>query len=99
MKSLKIVDRIEIWPIDRLSASVKRSRKHRAQQSTQIAASRLEFGDVHPFWSTRMKPDCWQGGILAAHSSVCLTCQLALDHVTEAGTRTPTCRQQGWGTC
>src|SRR6266852_716012 len=59
MKSLRTVDRIEIWPIDRLSASVKRSRKHRAQQSTQIAASRLEFGDVHPFWSTRMKPDCW----------------------------------------
>jgi len=26
MKSLRIVDRIEIWPIDRLSASVKKPR-------------------------------------------------------------------------
>src|SRR5229473_7320887 len=59
MKSLRTVDRIEIWPIDRLSASVKRSQKQRAQQSTQIAASGLEFGDVYPFWSIRMKPDCW----------------------------------------
>ena len=59
MKSLRIVDRIENWPIDRLSASVKKPRKQHSQHSAQIAASRLEFGDVYPFWSIRMKPDCW----------------------------------------
>jgi DNA modification methylase len=48
MKAITIPDRIELWPLDRLSAEERQARVHSQLQIEQIANSITEFGFTNP---------------------------------------------------
>jgi ParB-like chromosome segregation protein Spo0J len=70
-----LVDRIELWPIDRLRPYERNPRTHSDEQVDQIAASMVEFG-----WTNPVLVD-GQGGILAGHGRLLAARKLGLPEV------------------
>jgi DNA modification methylase len=90
MNSPKILNEIELWPIDRLVPYTMNPRTHSPQQIAQIAASMQEFGVVNPALSTKA------GNVIAGSAMILAAKLLGLthfpvivaDHLTEAQVRT-----------
>jgi DNA modification methylase len=87
--NMKMVDRIEIWPIDRLIRYAGNPLIHSDEQLAQIAASILENGMVNPILVDK------HGNVIAGHGRI-LGAQrigmtelpvIVLDHLTEAQAR------------
>jgi DNA modification methylase len=86
MYSLKIVDRIEHWPLTRLVRYARNPRTHSPQQIHQLVASMRRFGIVNPALVDK------QGNLIAGHGRILAAEQMGLtefpvivlDHLTEA---------------
>ncbi|MGE0627577.1 MAG: site-specific DNA-methyltransferase [Hyphomicrobiaceae bacterium] len=82
-------ERIEQWPLDRLSAYPRNPRTHSDEQVAQIAASMVEFGWTNPVLVSR------DGEVVAGHGRLEAARKLGLetvpvvvlDHLTEAQRR------------
>src|ERR1700693_877894 len=89
MYPLKIVDHIEIWPIDRLIAYLKHARIHSKTQVAQILASVRKYGFVNPILADK------NGNVIAGHGRILAARDaglthlpvIILDHLTEAEAR------------
>ena len=89
MYPLKIVDHIEIWPIDRLIAYLKNARIHSKTQLAQILASVRKYGFVNPILADK------NGNVIAGHGRILAARDaglthlpvIILDHLTEAEVR------------
>jgi DNA modification methylase len=82
-------ERIEFWPLERLSAYPRNPRTHSDEQVAQIAASVVEFGWTNPLLVSR------DGEVIAGHGRLEAARKLGLesvpvvvlDHLTEAQRR------------
>jgi DNA modification methylase len=89
MNQLKLVDKIEIWAIDRLIAYVKNPRVHSKAQVAQIVASIRTYGMVNPILVDKL------GNVIAGHGRILAGQEMGLthlpvivlDHLTEAEVR------------
>jgi DNA modification methylase len=89
MNPLKIVDHIEIWPIDRLIAYSKHARTHSKTHVAQILASVRKYGFVNPILADK------NGNVIAGHGRILAARDarlthlpvIILDHLTEAEAR------------
>jgi len=89
MNSPKTVNRIEIWPIDRLFPYAMNPRTHSHAQVAQIAASMREFGVVNPVLVDQ------EGKVIAGHGRILAAARMGLsqlpvivlDHLTQAQAR------------
>lgn len=89
MNNLKIISRLELWPIDRLILYARNPRIHSAEQVRQIARSMQENGVVNPVLVDRA------GNVIAGHGRILAAKSLGLpqlpvivlDHLTEAQAR------------
>lgn len=87
---MKLVDRIEHWPLTRLRPYDRNSRTHSSEQVDKIAASILEFGFNQP-----ILVDQRTGTIVAGHGRLMAASKLGLaaapvivlDHLTDAQRR------------
>jgi DNA modification methylase len=87
---MKLVDRIEHWPLARLRPYDRNSRTHSSEQVDKIAASIAEFGFVQP-----ILVDQRTGTIVAGHGRLMAASKLGLevapvivlDHLTDAQRR------------
>ncbi|HTX37481.1 MAG TPA: ParB/Srx family N-terminal domain-containing protein [Bryobacteraceae bacterium] len=89
MNPLKLAQRIELWPVDRLVPYARNARTHSPEQVAQIAASIAEFGFNAPILVDR------NAGIVAGHGRLLAARKLGLkeapvvvlDHLTETQRR------------
>jgi ParB-like chromosome segregation protein Spo0J len=72
---MKIVDRIEQWPLDKLIPYAKNSRTHSEEQIAQIAGSIKAFGFTNPILVGG------DGVIVAGHGRLSAARQLGLEQV------------------
>ena len=70
-----MANRIELWPLDRLTPYAKNARTHSEAQIAQIAASIIEFGFTAPILVSG------DGGILAGHGRLAGARKLGLESV------------------
>src|SRR5512132_380015 len=70
-----LVDRIELWSIERLRPYERNPRTHSEAQVDQIAASMIEFGWTNPVLVDE------QGGVLAGHGRLLAAQKLGLAEV------------------
>ena len=70
-----MANRIELWPLDRLTPYARNARTHSEAQIAQIAGSIVEYGFTAPLLVSG------DGGILAGHSRLAAAKKLALDVV------------------
>jgi DNA modification methylase len=70
---MKLADRIELWPIDRLIPYDRNARTHSADQVSKIAASMVEFGFNNP-----ILVDSTTGTIIAGHGRLAAARKLGL---------------------
>src|SRR5579883_351214 len=84
-----LVDRVELWDIERLIPSARNARVHSEAQIAEIAGSILAFGFIVPILIDR------DGLIIAGHGRILAARQLRLgkvpvivvDHLTDAEKR------------
>jgi DNA modification methylase len=89
MEPLKLVEKIEIWPIARLIAYAKNPRIHSKTQIAQIKASIRSYGMINPVLVDM------QGNVIAGHGRILAAEDMGLthlpvivlDHLTEAEVR------------
>ncbi len=89
MQPLKLVEKIEIWPIARLIAYAKNPRIHSKTQIAQIKASIRSYGMINPILVDM------QGNVIAGHGRILAGQEMGLthlpvivlDHLTEAEAR------------
>jgi ParB-like chromosome segregation protein Spo0J len=85
MNNLKIVSRIEMWPIDRLIPYARNPRTHSREQIWQLVGSIRENGFVNPVLVDQ------HGNVIAGHGRILAPQQIGLtelpvivlDHLTE----------------
>jgi len=70
-----LVQRIESWPLDRLTPFANNARTHSDDQIDQIGASIAEFGFVNPILVGA------DGVIIAGHARALAACRLGLNDV------------------
>ena len=75
MEPLKLVEKIEIWPIARLIAYAKNPRIHSKTQIAQIKASIRRDGMLNPILVDR------QGNVIAGHGRIMAGQELGLTHL------------------
>ena len=74
-KLTALVERIELWPVDRLRPYERNPRTHSDDQVAQLAASMVEFGFTKPILVDEAN------GILAGHGRLLAARQLGLKEV------------------
>jgi ParB-like chromosome segregation protein Spo0J len=89
MQIPKVIEQIQMWPLERLVPYVNNPRAHTAKQVAQIAASMRRYGVVHP---ALIDP---RGNLIVGHGRILAARQLSLkvypviviDHLTETEAR------------
>src|SRR5205809_112107 len=89
MELRKVIDEIQMWPLESIVPYAHNPRIHPAKQITQIAESMLRFGAVQP---VLIDP---QGNLIVGHGRILAACQIGLklypavvlDHLTETEIR------------
>ena len=87
MKSLKLAQRIELWPVDRGAVRAERA-THSPEQVAQIAASIAEFGFNAPILvDSNAGIVAGQGGCWRAQVGLAEVPVVVLDHLSETQRR------------